>query len=288
MILEGAIGDAYGAGFEFANYEKIKAKNNLSKYETHPLFEEINGKYTDDTQMSIAIAELLIEEKEWTSLIIANKFVEVFKRDTRRGYAKRFYQFLLEINSGQELLDKIIAKSERNGAAMRAYPIGILKDEKEILIKCDLQSSITHKTEKAIISAQAIALTNHFFIYNKGTKANLLEYLEDIQQHKWKGEWEEEVKVDAIESVEAVLSILLQENSLKEMLRKSVNFGGDVDTVASLSLAIGKMSQETEDDLPEWLFKELENDKFGHDFIRKLDVELLKIIAPKDGKYVQS
>lgn len=277
MILEGAIGDAYGAGFEFADYEKIKTKNNLSKYETHPLFEEIKGKYTDDTQMSIAIAELLIEEKEWTPILIADKFVEVFKRDQRRGYAKRFYQFLLDIKNGQELLDKIIAKSERNGAAMRSYPLGILKDENEIILKCDLQSSITHETEKAIISAQAIALSSHYFIYDKGSKSNLKEYLEDIQRYRWRGEWRGEVKVNAIESVEAVLSILLNENSLKSMLRKSVDFGGDVDTVASLTLAIGKMSKEIEDDLPEWLFKDLENSKFGHDFIQNLDIELLKM-----------
>ncbi len=76
MITEGAIGDAYGAGFEFANLEKIRTKNTISTYETHPLFEEIQGKYTDDTQMAIAIAELLIDEKEWTALKVANKFVE--------------------------------------------------------------------------------------------------------------------------------------------------------------------------------------------------------------------
>jgi len=278
MIVEGAIGDAYGAGFEFAPYEKIRNKNNISQYETHPLFEEIKGKYTDDTQMSIGISELLLEEADWTPLIIANKFVEVFKRDPRRGYAKRFYQFLLDIKDGQEFLDKIIAKSERNGAAMRAFPIGILKEEKEIIEKCDMQSSVTHQTDKALLSAQAIALTSHYFIYNKGEKSDLKEYLEDVQNYKWEGDWKGKVNVNALETVEAVLSILLQENSLTKMLKKSVDFGGDVDTVASLTLAIGKMSRETEDDLPSWLYKDLENDKYGYHFLKKLDEKLLKNI----------
>ncbi|MFT6709404.1 MAG: ADP-ribosyl-[dinitrogen reductase] hydrolase [Flavobacteriales bacterium] len=233
MLLQAAIGDAYGAGFEFALPSKIKSKKNLSQYETHPLYKEIKGKYTDDTQMAIGIAELLIEEKDWTSLMIANKFVEVFKRDPRRGYAKRFQQFLTDIKDGQEMLDKIVAKSERNGAAMRAYPLGILKDEKEIIEKCDLQSSITHQTEKALLSPQAIALSNHYFIYKKGKKGNPTEYLQDIQQYKWKGDWSGEVKVNAIETVEAVITVLRKEHSLKEMLRKSVDFGGDVDTVAA-------------------------------------------------------
>ena len=280
MILEGAIGDAYGAGFEFAEKEKIRKKNTLTQYESHPLFEEIKGKYTDDTQMSIGICELLLEEKEWTPLKIANKFVEVFKRDPRRGYAKRFYKFLMEIESGEELLRKIEPKSERNGAAMRSYSIGILGDENEIIERCDLQSSLTHKTEKALISAQAIALTNHFFIYDKGRKSELLDYLQDIQGVRWTGKWSGEVKVNAIETVEAVISLIISEDSLKEILRKSIEFSGDLDTVASLGLAIGKMSREINNDLPNWLYEELEEGKYGKGYLKELDERLneLKVV----------
>jgi ADP-ribosylglycohydrolase len=280
MILEGAIGDAYGAGFEFAEKEKIRNKNTLTQYESHPLFEEIKGKYTDDTQMSIGICELLLEEKEWTPLKIANKFVEVFKRDPRRGYAKRFYKFLMEIESGEELLRKIEPKSERNGAAMRSYSIGILGDENEIIERCDLQSSLTHKTEKALISAQAIALTNHFFIYDKGRKSELLDYLQDIQGFRWTGKWSGEVKVNAIETVEAVISLIISEDSLKEILRKSIEFSGDVDTVASLGLAIGKMSREINNDLPNWFYEELEEGEYGKSYLKELDERLngLKVI----------
>jgi len=280
MILEGAIGDAYGAGFEFAGKEKIRKKNTLTQYESHPLFEEIKGKYTDDTQMSIGICELLLEEKEWTPLKIANKFVEVFKRDPRRGYAKRFYKFLMGIESGEELLRKIEPKSERNGAAMRSYSIGILGDENEIIERCDLQSSLTHKTEKALISAQAIALTNHFFIYDKGRKSELLDYLQDIQGVRWTGKWSGEVKVNAIETVEAVISLIISEDSLKEILRKSIEFSGDVDTVASLGLAIGKMSREINNDLPNWLYEELEEGKYGKGYLKELDERLneLKVV----------
>lgn len=64
MILEGAVGDAYGAGFEFADEAIIKSKHTLSTYEPHPLYDEIQGKYTDDTQMTIGIAELLISDSE--------------------------------------------------------------------------------------------------------------------------------------------------------------------------------------------------------------------------------
>lgn len=277
MLLEGAIGDAYGAGFEFAPIEKIRQDNTISRYETHPLFAEIQGKYTDDTQMSLAIAELLISGAEWTSENIAQKFVECFKRDPRRGYAKRFYQFLTEIKDGTELLEKIRPKSERNGAAMRAYPLGILNDESEIKAKCRLQAAVTHQTEKAMKAAEAIALSSHFFIYQKGSKTDLSSYLSDIQKHKWMANWNGEVGVDANETVQAVLTVLLQEDTLTNMLKRSVDFGGDVDTVASLALAIGSVANSVENDLPDCLYNDLENDKYGRDYLKKLDIQLEKL-----------
>ncbi len=277
MLLEGAIGDAYGAGFEFAEQEIVKQENDLTRYRPHPLFSSIFKKYTDDTQMSIGIIELLLEGRDWTVQNLADKFVTVFKRDIREGYAKRFYQLMTEVDSGEELLKKIIPKSERNGAAMRAYPIGILDNELEIIEKTAIQASVTHQTEPAIISAQAIALTSHFFIYNKGSKKNLLEYLAHFQQKKWSANWQGRVKIDGIQTVEAVLTILLEEKSLANILKKSVDFGGDVDTVASLGLAIASQSEEYEQNLPQWLFDNLENGAYGRDYLTKLDRDFMDI-----------
>ena len=71
--------------------------------------------------------------------------------------------------------------------------------------------------------------------------------------------------------------MLVNNAHLKEMLKKSVDFGGDVDTVASLALAIGKMSHEIEDDLPQWLFNDLENGRYGRDYLKGLDVDLQRL-----------
>ena len=90
MLTEIAIADAYGAGFEFSPKEKIQQYNNLERYLPHELYQFV-GKYTDDTQMSIAIAELVLSGSDWSSSQIAAKFVECFKRDERKGYSKGFY-----------------------------------------------------------------------------------------------------------------------------------------------------------------------------------------------------
>lgn len=283
MILYAAIGDAYGAGFEFASREKIEGQNTVSQYERHPLYERIYKRYTDDTQMAIAIAELMLSNKEWTAENVAQYFVAVFKRDVREGYAKRFYQLLTEIESGAELLERIVPKSVRNGAAMRAYPLGLLKEEAEILEKCRIQAMVTHHTQPAILAAQAVALISHYYCYQKGEKAHLLTYLADIQDYRWQGNWVGEVKTDAIQTVEAVLTVLLQENSLKTMLQKSVAFGGDVDTVASLALAIAYWDNAVERDLPSFLYNELENGAYGRDYIDGLDRDLREAFLNGNG-----
>ena len=55
MILEAAIGDAYGAGFEFRDSDFIQKYNNLTEYHPHELYTEIFKKYTDDTQMALNV-----------------------------------------------------------------------------------------------------------------------------------------------------------------------------------------------------------------------------------------
>lgn len=264
MILFGAIGDAYGAGFEFADSEFIKANNDLREYVKHPVFGvETYQKYTDDTQMALAISELLIEGQEFTPINIANKFVEVFKRDPRQGYAKGFYEFLTQVNSGQEFLDKIRPNSEKNGSVMRVYPIGMLYDEQEVLEKAAIQSRVTHDTQNAIAASQAIALAVHFLYNHRGDKNSLLEYLGDVQKVKWHSDWRGEVACDAIQTVNAVFSVLLSEQTASGVLKKSVSFGGDTDTVASLALVLASLGGTMIDyDLPAWMQKNLENGNY--------------------------
>ena len=170
MLLELAIGDAYGAGFEYVDRSIIKRFNNLKEYRKHQKYDIGDGRYTDDTQMSLAIAELLVEGVEWTPLNIANKFVEVFKRDPREGYAGRFYQFLQEVKTGEEFLQKMHPESDKSGAAMRACPIGFIPDIQEVIRHATIQAKLTHNTPLGINAAVAAALMSHYFIYNHGGK----------------------------------------------------------------------------------------------------------------------
>ena len=156
MLLELAIADAYGAGFEYAN--EIIVNNDLSRYVEHPRFRLNPGSYTDDTQMSIAIAEVIVAQAPWTTEVLADSFLRAFKRDEREGYARSFYHFLREIQDGEEFLIKINPESDKSGAAMRAAPIGIYPTPEKVIETATIQAAITHNTPDGINAAVAAAL----------------------------------------------------------------------------------------------------------------------------------
>lgn len=277
MLIEAAIGDAYGAGFEFENTHIIAQQNTLTYYKAHPLYTEIKGRYTDDTQMSLAISELLVAKTVWTPENIAQKFVEVYKRDKRRGYSKGFLELLDSIDTGADLCKKIRAASERNGAAMRSFSLGIINDTQELLEKTKIQAQITHNTPIAIGSAQAVALVSHYFLYDLGEKKDLSAYLEAHIEGNWTEKWQNEVSMYAKDAVLAALTVLKDHNTLSEILKSAVNFGGDVDTVATIALACAACSKEIKNDLPNWTYTDLENGTYGLDYISLLDKQILAL-----------
>src|SRR5258708_4705813 len=129
MLLELAVGDAYGAGFEYAPESLVRSHNTATHFVQHPRHGISPGSYTDDTQMSLAVAEALISGESWTAEHLAERFVQAFRRDPRPGYSSRMYPILHEVTSGKEFLKLIQPQNDRSGAAMRAAPLGVLPSQ---------------------------------------------------------------------------------------------------------------------------------------------------------------
>jgi ADP-ribosylglycohydrolase len=279
MLLELAIGDAYGAGFEYADQEMVERYNDLSRYVKHPRHQILPGCYTDDTQMSLAIAETLVAQAPWTPEVLAHHFVTAFKRDQREGYAGRFYQFLLQVRDGREFLANINWTSDKSGAAMRTAPIGILPTVEQVIEATTIQAAITHNTPDGINAARAAALMSHYFIYQLGLKKDLGQFLEAHVPGEWSQPWQGHVKSKGWMSVRAAITAVMRNESLSELLKDCVAFTGDVDTVAAIALAAGSCSQEITQDLPEHLSAGLENGSYGKDYIINLDRQLMALAA---------
>ena len=281
MLLELAVGDAYGAGFEYALQSTLE-RNDLSSYIQHPRHKIRPGNYTDDTQMSLAIAEAIVSNDPWTPECLASRFVEVFHRDPREGYASRFYAFLQQTRTGSDFLANIQPFSDKSGAAMRASPIGVFADLAEVMEKAAIQARLTHDTPAGIGAAQAAALMTHYFLYNLGAKSALGDFLDaQVPGYQWAETWTGEVGAKGWMSVRAAVTAVTRNASLSDVLLDSINFGGDVDTVATIALAAASCSRDIAQDLPKHLLDGLENGEYGHDYIHKLDVSLLAKVQPE-------
>jgi ADP-ribosyl-[dinitrogen reductase] hydrolase len=279
MLVELAIGDAYGAGFEHSPSRIIREQNDLSSYVQHPRHGIRPGRYTDDTQMSIAIAEAIVCREPWTRENLAHRFVTAFKRDPREGYARGFYAFLQEINDAYEFLDRIRPHSDRSGAAMRAAPIGVFPNIGTVIERCTLQAALTHDTPDGINAAIVASLMSHFFIYNVGPKSELPQFITEYVPGSWIAPWHGKVGAKGVMSVHAAISAVTAHDSLSEILKACIAFTGDVDTVAAIALAAASCSNEIEQDLPPVLSDTLENEQYGLDFLRELDGQLMQIAA---------
>lgn len=274
------IGDAYGAGFEFK--KSMLQYNDGQKYYDHPTHMASDGSgnslkagmYTDDTQMSIAVAETLLTG-DFTKENFAKHFVECFHRDPRKGYASGFYHFLIEHTDVESFLKDIRPNSEKNGAVMRALPLGYISHPELVLRASDNQASITHNTKIGIDSSRIAALSSYFLIRG-GNKDELVKFIEMHigGEYNLNDEWTSYVHCHGIATIKAAISVVLRTNSMLETLIKAVSFGGDTDSVASIALGLQDCNKDKIDDLPEELVIKAENVNYGLDYCIELDNKL--------------
>ena len=277
MLLEIAIGDAYGMAFEYTKRPFVEKYNTFpaTGYYKHPKHNIAPGCYTDDTQLSLALAEaMLVDNFKYNFL--AQKFVDVFKRDPRTGYSRGMYAALCKAKNGQHLLNLIDGDSDRSGAAMRTVPIGLCRTIPEVMAKSAIQSIITHNTEGGVYSAWAVSLAAHYFYRDLGPKDCLGKFIESYVPGEWAKYWNEPAIQKGVNCVRAALTAVFVSNTLSEVLYNSIAFTGDVDTVAAMAMGIASLSYEIKKDIPKVLFDNLENGPFGRDYLTALDKYLFK------------
>lgn len=276
MLIELAVGDAYGAGFEYAPPEFVAAHNTLRGYVQHPTHLGIRpGAYTDDTQMTLAVAELMADGDAWTPANLADRFVTAFHRDPRAGYAGRFHDFLLTVRDGADFLRRIRPDSDKSGAAMRAAPIGLLPTVADVLEHARVQAAVTHDTPGGIAAAQAAALAVHYTHNDLGPLPRIGTWIAGHVPGDWDRPWRGKVGSKGRMSVSAALTALAASTSTSELLRRCIAFTGDVDTVATVALAAAARSAQVTQDLPPALIDTLEDGRYGRAYLAELDARLL-------------
>ncbi len=299
MLLRIAQGDAYAMAVEYCKRtehpELFEAVLKFERFHKHPTHHKLNpGMYTDDTQMSIAVTEALIRDASgcyWqnylTTETFARHFFEAFKRDPRDGYSRNFQEILERSKTLDELKANLVPDSNKNGACMRAVPLGVLCPE-EILTVAKAQAVVTHDTWGGIRSAQAVGLMSHFALYESGKFSNLPDYVAsylpdlDFLSEPWRGgvglqHSDPHGRGIGINTVHAVMTLLIEQPSLMDILRQTVEWRGDTDSVAAVAwgIASARYPNEVIPDFMEQCLEATGNLKFGPSFLLDLGEQLM-------------
>ncbi|WP_395095066.1 ADP-ribosylglycohydrolase family protein [Armatimonas sp.] len=268
ILLSIAVGDAYGAGFEFETPEVVESENDGKHYRKRVGFTP--GHYTDDTQMTLAIWEAVRLGEPWTPRYLADRFVYVYHRDPRPGYARGFEGVLKECKNGTELLAKLKPTSDRNGAAMRSVPLGLLPSVAKVKAYAKIQAAITHNTPGGIASSQAVGLIAHFGFKRLGKLRELAAFLEKhVPGTPWSEPWRGPVPLHGVSTARAALTALLACRKQSDLLRAAIAFTGDTDSVAAIALGCSACFIEYKQDIPAVLIRELENGAYGRDYLTR-------------------
>ncbi|MFC1914074.1 ADP-ribosylglycohydrolase family protein [Chloroflexota bacterium] len=299
-LLGAAIGDAVGNSVGNTIYEWEEVHRQVAANEIESLIRSLpNLRYTDDTHMTIGVAESLRACKGFDAAHMAQRFVANYDKEPWRGYAPGPPEVFRLIKSGQPW-DKAAADvypdgSFGNGAAMRVSPLGLFFWDKHAqLVEAVYHASrITHQhalgIEGAILQAISVALaveeipsnsldtqlfisnllgyaTEEFYRTKIANMESLLACLDDKQkivEQLGHG-------VEAFNSVPtAIFAFLANPQSFISTVTYAVSLGGDTDTIASMAGAISGAYLGIDAIPNEWL-KQLENRDYIFSLARKL------------------
>ena len=228
------IGDIVGSRFEFDDY---KSKD----------FQMFGGdgirtvpcEYTDDTVMTVAVADALLRRRETDSDEAFRKsLVERMHYHGRKrmnaGFGNFFYKWLKEGRTEPY-------NSFGNGSAMRAAPAGWVAETLEETERiAALTAEVTHNHPEGIKGAQAVAAVIRM-ARSKKAKDEIRSYIQKTYYpdafQKTLDEIRPDYEFDAScqGTVPVAITAFLEADSFEDALRNAVSVGGDSDTLANIT-----------------------------------------------------
>lgn len=279
MLLKIAQGDAYCIATEYTNSqyivdEALKFERYVKRLEAEGEAKHNMGHYSDDTQMSGAVAEVLLGN-DFSAFAFASSFFNCFKRYPIDGYSRAFQKILEDSVSVEDMLTKLVPASDKNGAAMRSVPIGVISNIETIKAICEVQARITHDTDDGVISSQAVGLMSHYWLYG-GEIRDMREFLHENLREFVVEDFDFVRLVGprvGIKTAVAVYRLLASGRNLDGMLRKIIEDGGDTDSVAAIAIGIGSSRVGG---MEEWFYEGmLEDGEYGKRYLVGLGGKLM-------------
>lgn len=223
-ILGAIVGDIVGSRFEFKNYRK----------KDFELFTK-DSEFTDDTIMTIAILDLLVNKYELTKKNIIDR-IKYYGRKYPSSYGGRFAYWLYS-NSYADY------NSFGNGSAMRISPVGwFAKNENEVIEWSKKITEVTHSHPEGIKGAEITAMCVYYAKIGKDKefiKKYVSQYYDinfDYKELRKNYYFNETCQ----ETVPQAIYCFLISKDFEDCIRTSISIGGDSDTLAAISCSIAE------------------------------------------------
>lgn len=223
------LGDMIGAPYEFDRGDKTK---------DFPLFSE-ESQFTDDTVMTIAVAEALMDSLDKSDDEIKAAVVTSMQRWGRRyphpygGYGGRFAGWL-QSNDPQPY------GSYGNGSAMRVCAAGWLyKDIDKTRHAAALTAEVTHNHPEGIKGAEAAA--SAIYLARTGaTKDQIRDYITQEFGYDLTRTCDEirptyHHMESCQDTVPEAITAFLEGEDFEDVIRTAVSLGGDCDTLTCIA-----------------------------------------------------
>jgi len=290
-----AVGDALGAFFEGQSPDYIARRyRSVSDLIENPPAGELW--YTDDTQMAIGVAEMLVACRCIDERELCNRFATNYTRE--RGYgrgARIVIEAMIEGDDHKYLAaNHFPGGSFGNGAAMRVAPVGLVfrHDPKRLWEQANLSALPTHVHSLGIEGAQFLALAvalasssgqldRKQFFSALAEKCSSIEFsgplrraaqLDDPRDLALFGNG-----IEATSSVvTAIACFAMASNSYAQAIGSAIFLGGDTDTIAAMAGAISGAYLGWQS-IPTHLLERLEDRHQGRQYIEDLAKQLCAI-----------
>jgi len=224
-MLGAIIGDIIGSVYEWDN---IKTKD-------FPLFSE-HGFLTDDTVMTIAIADALLKGGEMDDFIDSMKKFGRLYPDS--GYGDRFDSWLSSD-------DREPYNSWGNGSAMRVSPCAWFAESLgEAETFAERSAAVTHNHPEGIKGAQATAAAIYLARTGK-SKSEIKEYIQskygyDLNRTLDKIRPVYRFNETCKKTVPEAIIAFLESTDFEDAIRNAISIGGDSDTIAAITGSIAE------------------------------------------------
>lgn len=230
-MLGAIIGDIAGSRFEWNN---MKSKE-------FELLSHIKGcKVTDDSIMSLAVAQAILDSNGDTAALnqhAVTRMRELGRKYPHAGYGGNFHKWIYDSNPHPY-------NSWGNGAAMRVSPCGFAAtslDEAKTFAKA--VTEVTHNHPEGIKGAEATAVA----VYLARSGKSMIEIRDYIETHYYRIKFKlADIRanytfdVSCQGSVPQALEAFFESTSFEDAIRNAVSIGGDSDTIAAITGGIAE------------------------------------------------